>query len=92
MILNWDPILIVNIILCVIILILGLSRFKKTGIKMATYIAFAFAIFGVSHICGFLGLKKALEYYLVAIRFIAYLLVIIGLIKISKKINSSKER
>ncbi len=52
---------------------------------MATYIAFAFAIFGVSHICGFLGLKKALEYYLVAIRFIAYLLVIIGLIKISKK-------
>ncbi len=69
---------IVNLILCAVILLLGLLKFNKTKSKLPLYIAVAFALFGVSHLITILGGASA---GLVPIRVVAYLIVILALLK-----------
>jgi hypothetical protein len=71
-----DAITLVNLILCVIIVVLGCVGYGKAKDKWPLYIAIAFGLFGVSHLLTLLGLKDTLEAFLIAIRTIAYLVVI----------------
>lgn len=73
---NWDPILIINLILCVVIFLLGISRSRN---RVALFAGIAFGLFGVSHILAILGLSHRLETLMIIIRFLAYLLVILGI-------------
>lgn len=70
-----DPVYLVNLILCVVIVIFGCLGFKKAKNTWPLYIAIAFGLFGLSHLLTLLGLKEALTGFLIAIRTIAYLLV-----------------
>lgn len=70
-----DPVYLVNLILCVVIVIFGCLGFKKTKDTWPLYIAIAFGLFGLSHLLTLLGFREALTGFLIAIRTIAYLLV-----------------
>ena len=72
----------VNLILAVIILLLGIWAYAKTSAAIALYAGIAFGLFGVSHLLTLLGLAGGLTVPLIAVRTIAYLLVIFALYRI----------
>ena len=74
-----DPMYIVNLTLCVIILFLGFFGYRKTGNPVPLYIGMAFGLFGVSHLATILSLKNDLEALLIVIRTVAYLVVVFAL-------------
>ena len=78
----YDPINIINLILCIIIVVLGILGYKKNRYKVTLYIAIAFGLFGLSHLATLLDLTKTLEIGLIIIRTLAYLTVIFALFKI----------
>jgi len=78
----WDPMYVVNLVLCIIILALGCWGYRKTGDRVPMYVGIAFGLFGVSHLVTLLGLKEALETVLIAIRTLAYLIVVFALYKV----------
>ncbi|MDH4269495.1 MAG: hypothetical protein OEV52_04265 [Dehalococcoidia bacterium] len=80
-----DAITLVNLILCVIIVVLGCVGYGKAKDKWPLYIAIAFGLFGVSHLLTLLGLKDTLEAFLIAIRTIAYLVVIYTVYRVAFK-------
>ena len=79
MALEWDPILFVNLLLCIGIVILGLLCYRKSGEMLPALIGAAFGLFGISHAATLLGLKVPLTIPLIIIRTLAYLLVLIAL-------------
>ncbi len=79
-----DPVNIVNLILCILILIFGINSYNKTKDKIRLYIVIAFGIFGFSHLMALMGLEETLEIFLIIIRIIAYLLVLISVFHIKK--------
>jgi hypothetical protein len=79
MAIEWDPIIFINLILCIIILVLGYLIFKKSGEKLPLYVGVAFGLFGVSHAATLAGLKVPLTLPLIVIRTLAYVLVICAL-------------
>jgi hypothetical protein len=74
-----DPIYVVNLTLCIIILLLGFFGYRKKGNPTPLYVGIAFGLFGVSHLATILGLKDAFEAFLIVIRTAAYLAVIFAL-------------
>ena len=81
-----DPIVLVNLILCVIILVMGIWEYMRTKARLELYIGVAFGLFGVSHLLTLLGLATSLTIPLIIIRLLAYLTVIYALyIAIAKK-------
>ena len=80
-----DPIYLVNLILCIIIVVFGYLGFKKAKDTWPIYIAIGFGLFGLSHLLTLLGLKETLTGFLIAIRTIAYLLVIYTLYRVAFK-------
>jgi hypothetical protein len=80
-----DPIYIVNLTLCIIILLLGVFGYIKKGNPAPLYVGIAFGLFGISHLATILGLKDALEAFLIVIRTVAYLAVIFALYTILKR-------
>ncbi len=78
----WNPIWLVNTVLCIVILILGIWGTRKHEDHVPIYIGIAFGIFGVSHILNILGLGKPLVTPLIIIRVLAYFTVIISLLKV----------
>jgi len=91
MALEWDPIIFINLILCIIILALGYLIFKKCGEKLPLYVGIAFGLFGVSHAATLAGLKVPLTLPLIVIRTFAYLLVIYALYMYLKENILQKE-
>ena len=81
----WDPIYIVNLILCVIILAFGLVGWRRSGKAFPLYIGIAFGLFGLSHLATILGLKSSLETALIVVRTLAYLLVAYALYMMAYK-------
>jgi len=81
--LNFDLVTIINTILCIVIFILGVTSTGKNK-KVILFIAWAFGIFGISHIVKILGLAADLRVILVVIRFTAYLLVVAGVANLRK--------
>jgi hypothetical protein len=79
MTIEWDPILFVNLILCIVIVILGYLCYRKTNELLPVYIGAAFGLFGISHAATLLGLKVPLTIPLIIVRTLAYLLVIYAL-------------
>ena len=80
-----NPIVIVNLILCIIILGLGIWGYNKKKDAVPLYIGIAFGLFGVSHILTLLGLASTLTVLLIVIRLIAYLLVVFALYRVLVK-------
>jgi len=81
----WDPIYIVNLVLCVVILAFGLVGWRRSSKRFPLYIGVAFGLFGLSHLATILGLKDALETALIAVRTLAYLLVAFTLYQVAFK-------
>ena len=80
-----DPIYLINLILCVVIVVFGCLGFKKAKDVWPLGIAIAFGLFGLSHLLTLLGLKEALTGFLIAIRTIAYVLVIYVVYRVAFK-------
>ena len=74
----WDPITILNLVLCVVILFFGLAGWRRTQKEVPLYVGIAFGLFGLSHLATILGLKQSLEAVLIVVRTLAYLLVAFG--------------
>jgi len=79
----WDPIYVVNLVLCAIILAFGLIGWRRSGKAFALYVGIAFGLFGLSHLATILGLKESLETALVIIRTLAYVLVASALYQVA---------
>jgi hypothetical protein len=80
-----DTITLVNLILCVIIVVLGCVGFKRVKDKWPLYIAITFGLFGLSHLLTLVGLHDTLTAFLIAIRTVAYLLVICTVYRVAFK-------
>jgi ABC-type uncharacterized transport system permease subunit len=79
MALEWDPILFVNLLLCIVIIVLGFLCFRKSGEMLPAFIGAAFGLFGISHAATLAGFKVPLTIPLIVIRTLAYVLVIVAL-------------
>jgi CHASE2 domain-containing sensor protein len=79
MALEWDPILFVNLLLCIGIVILGFLCYRRSGDMLPAFIAAAFGLFGISHAATLLGYKVPLTIPLIIIRALAYVLVLVAL-------------
>ncbi len=78
---NFNPVSVINLLLCIVILILGYLSYKKNKNKVAVYISVAFGLFGFSHLMTLFEVGTDLESILIIIRILAYLLVIVALYK-----------
>jgi len=74
-----DPVVMVNLVLCIIILILGYLVYRKRQKMDALIIGIAFGIFGVSHLNTLLGLGLFPEVTFVLLRICGYILVVAAL-------------
>ncbi len=70
---------VINTVLCIIIVILGCLAYRKNQKMPPLFIGIAFGIFGLSHILTMIGFGESLMNFLIAIRAIAYLLVVFAL-------------
>ena len=84
-----DPVYMVNLILCVVILFLGVFGYRKKRNSAPLYVGIAFGLFGVAHLATILGLKANMEFFLITIRIIGYFLVGFALYKF---LTVSKQR
>jgi hypothetical protein len=75
-----DYITIMNLTFCVLILILGVKKYKETGVKAFIFVGLGFTMFGLSHTAILLGYAPMLKTALLAIRSVGYILVIVGLL------------
>lgn len=91
MALEWDPILFVNLVLCIIIVLLGLLCYRRSRESLPLFIGAGFGLFGISHAATLLGFKVPLTIPLIIIRTLAYLLVIYALFIHLKKSMIAKE-
>lgn len=91
MAIEWDPVLFVNLVLCIIIVVLGLLLYRKSHEPLPLYIAAAFGLFGISHAATLLGFKVPLTLPLIVIRALAYILVIYALVMHLKASMMAKE-
>ncbi len=74
-----DPVIVTNLILCLIILAMGIWEYIRTKARLELYIGVAFGLFAVSHLITLLGLAPGLTVPLIIIRLLAYLTVIYAL-------------
>jgi hypothetical protein len=78
-----DIMYVINLVLCVIIFILGLMGWHRSGKTLPLYIGIAFGLFGLSHLATLLGLAAKLEVLLIIIRLAAYLIVVYAVYKVA---------
>ncbi len=76
----WEPVSLLNLIFCIIIVVLGYWAYRKRENIIAVYIAIAFALFGISHLALLLGSQSS-EVSLLVVRTLGYLVVIFALYK-----------
>ncbi len=88
---EWDPILFVNLVLCIIIVLLGSLCYRRSHESLPLFIGAAFGLFGVSHAATLLGFKVLLTFPLIVIRALAYILVIYALVMHLKTSMIAKE-
>lgn len=81
---NWDPITVVNLVLCIFIVVWGIEGYLKHKSKTSLFIGIAFGLFGLSHLATILGWKDILQVLLILIRTVAYLLVVYTLYTFAK--------
>ena len=88
---EWDPIIFVNLILCIIIVIMGYLSYHKSSDRLPLYVGAAFGLFGVSHAATLFGFKNLLTIPLIIDRTLAYVLIILALFFELKKTMIVKE-
>ena len=68
--LNLNPIYVVNLVLCIIIiiLILGYLTHRKSKDTVPINVSIEFVLFGITHLATILGLKEMLSDALIVIR------------------------
>ena len=82
---NWDPLVIINLFLCIAIFVLGMWGTRKEGNKTPLYVGIAFILFGFSHLMNILGFAHSLETFLITVRLAAYLLVVYAMYREAKE-------
>lgn len=75
-----DPVTILNLVFCIIIVCLGYWEYYKKKSLIALYIAITFGLFGIAHLAIILGMKSS-DMFILVIRSIAYLVIIYALYK-----------
>lgn len=75
-----DYITIMNLIFCLVILVLGIKKYKETGVKAFIFVGLGFTMFGVSHAVTLMGYAGTVKAVLIAVRSVGYILVIAGLL------------
>ena len=79
-----DPVIILNLIFCIIIVILAVIGYNKTNNTIPLYIGVSFGLFGISHLATILGYSSS-TMVLVILRGIAYIVIIYALYLIAYK-------
>jgi hypothetical protein len=82
----YDPITLINLILCIVIVILSIFGYMKIRYVTPLLIGAAFFLFGISHVFTLLGLTTAFKWELIVIRTLAYLSVCAGVFLIIRDI------
>jgi hypothetical protein len=82
---GFDPTTVMNFVLTIIIFVLGVALYGRKKNVMTLYIGIAFGLFAISHLATLLGLAATLTVPLIAIRAIAYIVVILALLTFWKK-------
>ena len=77
-----DPVVIVNLILCAVILVLGYLVYRKRENIGALLIGIAFGMFGLSHLNTLLELSLFPEVTFVLLRICGYILVAAALCRV----------
>ncbi len=75
-----DPVTILNLIFCIVIVCLGYWEYRKKDSLIAIYIAITFGLFGIAHLGIIFGVKSS-NIFILTIRSIAYLVIIYALYK-----------
>ncbi|AUB60685.1 hypothetical protein BK009_08370 [Methanobacterium subterraneum] len=75
-----DPVTILNLIFCIVIVCLGYWEYRKKDSLIAIYIAITFTLFGIAHLGIIFGVKSS-NIFILTIRSIAYLVIIYALYK-----------
>jgi len=70
-----DPVIIINLILCIVIFIFGYAAYRKSNNVNPLLIGTAFGLFGLSHLNTLLGLTLFPEITFVLLRLCGYILV-----------------
>lgn len=79
-----DPVIIVNLVFCVIIVGLAYIGYRKTDNTIPLYIGASFGLFGISHFATIMGYASSTT-ALVIIRSLAYVIVIYALYCVAYK-------
>ena len=82
----FDPVTLVNLTLCILIVMMSIIGCLKIRSATPLYIGAAFFLFGVSHTATLLGLKTALETEMIIVRALGYITVCVGVYLIIREI------
>jgi hypothetical protein len=74
-----DPMSLINLIFCIIIVLLGYFGFRKIGKAWPLFIAIGYGLFSLSHLLLTIGLDETWEALLIAIRILGYTALIYAL-------------
>ena len=88
MVFNWSPIIVLNLVLCIIVLILGFLSYSRNRNQVPLYLSIAFGLFGISHLMELFRGRGNLECVLIVVRLAAYVLVIVALYKAAFETNA----
>jgi hypothetical protein len=72
-----DPIILTNVIACLVIFILGIVGYARSKEMWLLFIGIAFVLFGITHVFTLFDLQETLATYILAIRIVGYLVVAI---------------
>jgi len=74
-----DPVVAINLLLCIVILVMGCAIYKKKESVSALLIGIAFGMFGLSHFTQLFGITWVPDLTFLLIRVCGYVLVIAAL-------------
>ena len=77
--LNWQPVSLANLMLCLLILLLSFLAYRQSRDKLLSHIGIAFGVFGLAQAVIFTGLGQAFADIVIILNTLAYLLVISAL-------------
>jgi PAS domain S-box-containing protein len=88
---NPDPVTLINLTFCIVVVLVSCWWFTRTGSRTPLFIGCAFGLFGISHIIVLCNLNKPLETFQILIRIAAYAIVATGVFFIALEVMSRKK-
>jgi len=79
MVVSTDPVVLVNLIFCIVILALGYFISRKRDNYSAFLIGIAFGMFGLSHFTQLFGITQIPEAVIILVRICGYLIIVSAL-------------